>query len=305
MMFLMERKMKSILVIGASGAQGGPVARHLLAAGKHVRLLVRHPDRVTGLVAAGAEVMAGDFEDAPSLARAAKGIEGAYLLFPFMNPRLDHARAVIGALTAAGVRRVVWNATGAIPPVATGNPGVDIRRDILALLEESRMDVVALQPTVYMENLLGPWTAPEVIAADRLAYPLPPTVAVQWISHEDAGAFAAAAFDRLPSGRHLVELSGPEALTGSEAAASFTRGLGRPVTYRAMPPAEFGAIIDRAFGGGGSGATAFYEAVAANPALIETHIDHAALLARLPIQPTTLDAFANRHAAAFGEGGAR
>lgn len=294
--------MQNILVIGASGAQGGPVARHLLATGKHVRLLVRHPDRVTGLVAAGAEVMVGDFDDAASLAQAAKGMEGAFLLFPFMNPRLDHARAVIGALTAAGVRRVVWNATGAIPPVATGNPGVDIRRYILALLEESGMDVVALQPTVYMENLLGPWTAPEVIAEDRLAYPLPPTVAVQWISHEDAGAFAAAAFDHLPTGRHLVEISGPEALRGPEAAASFTRGLGRPVTYRAMPPAEFGAVIDRAFGGGGAGATAFYEAVAANPDLIETHIDHAVLLARLPIQPTTMEAFANRHAADFGNG---
>jgi len=295
--------MQNILVIGASGAQGGPVARHLLAAGKHVRLLVRHPERVTDLVAAGAEMMAGDFDDAASLAQVAKGMEGAFLLFPFMNPRLDHARAVIGALTGAGVRRVVWNATGAIPPVATGNPGVDIRRDILALLEESGMDVVALQPTVYMENLLGPWTAPEVIAEDRLAYPLPPTVAVQWISHEDAGAFAAAAFDQLPAGRHLLAISGPEALTGANAAASFTRGLGRPVTYRAMPPAEFGAIIDRAFGCGGAGATAFYEAVAANPDLIETHIDFGDLLARLPIRPTTLEAFANRHAAAFSDGG--
>jgi uncharacterized protein YbjT (DUF2867 family) len=183
--------------------------------------------------------------------------------------------------------------------VSTGNPGVEIRRDILALLDESGMDFVALQPTVYMENLLGPWTAPEVIAEDRLAYPLPPTVAVQWISHEDAGAFAAAAFDHLPTGRHLVEISGPEALTGPEAAASFTRGLGRPVRYRAMQPAEFGAIIDRAFGGGGAGATAFYEAVAANPDLIETQIDHAGLLARLRIQPTTLEVFARRHAAAF------
>lgn len=247
--------------------------------------------------------MVGDFDNPASLVRAAEAMDGAFLLFPFMNPRLDHARTVIGTLRAAGVRRVVWNATGAIPPVTTGNPGIDIRRDILTILEESGMDFVALQPTVYMENLLGPWSRPEVAANDTLAYPLPATVAVQWIAHDDTGAFASAAFDNLPSGRHLIEICGPEALTGHEAAASFARGLGRPIAYRAMPPSEFGRIIDHAFGGGGAGATAFYEAVGSDPRLIETQIDHAALLARLPIRPTTLETFANRHVAAFTTGG--
>lgn len=291
--------MQNILVIGASGAQGGPVARQLLAAGRHVRLLARYPDRVADLAAAGAEVTAGDFDDPSSLARATAGMDGAFLLFPFMNPRQDHAQAVIGALQAAGVRRVVWNATGAIPPVTTGNPGADIRRFILNLLDASGMEFVALQPTIYMENLLGPWTAPEVAASDRLAYPLPATLSVQWISHADAGAFAAAAFDHLPGRQHLVEICGPEALTGPQTAEAFTRALGRPIQYRAMPPAEFGGIIEGAFGGGGAAATAFYEAVAANPTLLETRIDHAALLSRLPIAPTTMETFARRHANAF------
>jgi len=114
-------------------------------------------------------------------------------------------------------------------------------------------------------SLLGPWTAPEVAAEDRLADPLGSTVAVQSTSYEDAGAFAAASFHHLPVGRHLVEISGPEALRRLEAAEPFTRGLGRPVMYCAMPPAEFGALIGRAFGGGGAGATPFYEAGAANP----------------------------------------
>lgn len=291
--------MQKILVIGASGAQGAPVARHLLAGGKQVRLLVRNPDRVAGLIEQGAEAFAGDFEDSASLERAAQGMHGAFILFPFMNPRIEHARAVISSLSEAGIRRVVWNATGSIPPVHTGNPGADIRRDILAMLDASGMEFVALQPTVYMENLLGPWTAPEVAASDRLAYPLPPTVGVQWISHEDAGAFAAASFDHLPGQRHLIDICGPEMLTGPDVAASFSKALGRRIAYRAMPPSEFGGIIDRAFGGGGAGATAFYEAIAANPALIETRIDHPALLKALPIQPTPMKIFAQRHAAAF------
>jgi hypothetical protein len=67
-----------------------------------------------------------------------------------------------------------------------------------------------------------------------------------------------------------------------------------------MPPREFGGIIDRVFGGGGDEVAAFYEAVATNPALLSTSIDHAALLARLAIAPTTMEDFARRHADAFG-----
>ncbi len=222
-----------------------------------------------------------------------------FLLLPFFGPNEAHARTLIDAARAAGMRRIVWNATGGIPPVLTGAPGVDIRLTIRDLLAESGLEWVALQPTIYMENLLGPWTAPEVAAADRLAYPIPETLGLQWISHEDAAAFSVAAFALPGQPREAVMICGPETLTGPQMARSFTRGLGRTITFRPMPPREFGRIMDQAMGGGGDAVAALYEAVATTPDLMATRIDHAALLARLPIQPVSLEAFARRHAAAF------
>lgn len=295
--------MSRILVTGASGAQGRPVARQLLKGGHTVRLFVRTPAKVADLAALGAEIVVGDHDDTAALAEAARGQDGMFLLLPFFGPNETHARNLIEASQAAGIRRIVWNATGGIPPSATGNPGVDIRRTIRDALDTSGIEWVALQPTLYMENLLGPWTAPEVAANDTVAYPIPEGLALQWISHEDVAAFSVAAFALPGSPREAIMICGPQTLRGSQIAESFSRALGRTIRFRAMPPREFGEIMDRAMGGGGDAVAALYEAVAENPDLMATRIDHAALLAHLPITPVDMEAFARRHAASFSRDG--
>ncbi|MBC8067877.1 MAG: NmrA family NAD(P)-binding protein [Deltaproteobacteria bacterium] len=295
--------MSRILVIGASGAQGRPVARQLAQAGHTVRLFVRDPAKVADLnpdlAIPGAEIVVGDHDDTAALAKAVRGQDGMFLLLPFFGPNEIHARNLIGAAQAAGIRRIVWNATGGIPPNATGSPGVDIRMTIRDALDASGLEWIALQPTVYMENLLGPWSAPELAANDTFAYPIPESLGLQWISHEDAAGFSVAAFAMPGAPRESVRICGPETLTGPQVADSFSRALGRPIRFRAMPPREFGNIMDRTMGGGGDAVAALYEAVAENPDLLATRIDHASLLAHLPIAPVTMEAFARRHAATF------
>lgn len=292
--------MQNILVYGATGVQGRPAARQLIEAGHYVRILARKPEAAAEFAALGAEVVAGDLSDPQSLARASAGMDGVFLLVPFVNPQPDHGINAIRAAREAGVKRIVWNTSGTIVPVETGNPGVDMRRPILAELEASGLDYAALQPTVYMENLLAPWTAPEVAGQSCLAYPIPNAVRLQWISNEDAAAFSVAAFTQLPAGKHAIEICGPETLTGEDMADRFSRGLGRHITFRPMKPSDFGAIVDQVLGGGGASVAAFYDAIYANPDLLSTRIDYAALSARLKITPTPMEAFARRHAAAFG-----
>lgn len=292
--------MNEVLVYGATGAQGKPVARRLLEEGYRVRILLRSSEDAPDLVAQGAEPFFGDMTHRESLENATSGVDFVFLLVPFLDPRSDYGINAIDAAAKAGVRRMVWNASGAIPPAETGNPGVDMRRSVLAHLERSGIDFVALQPTVYMENLLGPWTAPEVADKGIVAYPIPNTVRLQWISHEDAAAFAVASFQQLPAGNHRIEICGPETLTGEDIAESFTRALGREVRFRTMPPKEFGVIMDSAFGGGGDTTAAFYEAVYANPEILSTRIEYESLSRTLTIRPTSMEDFARRHAAAFG-----
>ncbi len=151
-----------------------------------------------------------------------------------------------------------------------------------------------------MENLLGPWTGPDVAAKDNLAYPIPNSVRLQWISHEDAAVFVVAAFDQLPVGGHRIEICGPKMLTGEDIADRFGEALGKMITFRPMLPNELGAIIDSAFGGGGDNTAAFYEAVYANTDMLSSNIDYAAQSATLRIALVSMEEFARRHAAAFG-----
>ncbi|HEY9010783.1 MAG TPA: NmrA family NAD(P)-binding protein [Devosia sp.] len=285
--------MKNILVFGATGPQGRPVAERLLAKGYRVRALVRDMAKAQPLASMGIELVAGDLDDPMSVTAAMRDQDGVFLLVPFSTGRLEHATTVIDAAVAGGIRSIVWNATGTIPPAPTGNPAIDMRRGILAALEASGIPFVALQPTTYMENFLIPIVADEVAGKDTLAYPIPEAVRCQWISQIDAASFAVAAFSRPDAENLVVEISGPEKLSGSEIAERFSRGLNRAIRFRPMPPKEFGAALE--FGGGEALVTSYYEQVFANPEIMTTHVDHERAMRLLPIVPTFMEDFAGLH----------
>ena len=71
----MENGKRIILVTGATGQQGGAVARHLLGTTFGVRALTRSPRKAQAraLASRGAEVVEGDLEDRASLDRALEG----------------------------------------------------------------------------------------------------------------------------------------------------------------------------------------------------------------------------------------
>lgn len=289
--------MKNILVFGANGAQARPVAEQLAARGYRVTAMVRDAARAAALVQAGIRIVVGDMDDANVVSEAMKDQDGIFMLVSFTGGRAEQARTIIDAAAAEGIERIVWNATGSILPVDIGNPGIDMRRAILAALEASGISFVALQPTIYMENLLMPVVADEVAQRASLPYPLPDAVKCQWISHADAAAFAVAAFERTGRENLVIDICGPERLTGTEIAASFSRALGRPIAYRTMAPAEFGATLP--FGESRHMVTKYYEEVAADPSKATTNVDFGRTLAILPIAPTSMEQFARKYAPAF------
>ena len=59
-----------ILVTGATGQQGGAVARALLTKGQKVRVMTRTPAKASALAKAGAEVVKGNLTDALDLQAA-------------------------------------------------------------------------------------------------------------------------------------------------------------------------------------------------------------------------------------------
>lgn len=299
--------MNKILVSGATGSQGRPVAQKLIEAGFSVRVLARTPEKAADLAALGAEVVPGDLADPASLAAAFEGVDAAYLHVPFFTPSpLDgpaYARHFLDAAKHADVKLVVWNASGEVAPTRTGNPAFDARLDVHDLVVGSGLPYVILQPTAYMENFLGPWTRQELAEEGVFAYPTPLAVQMQWIATEDVGTFAVLAF-RNPGVAPLdLKISGPERLNGEDVAERFSRALGRPVVFRAMPAREFGEKLGAVFPGMGQGAAQAYALAYEQPETMSSRVDLDAALAVLPARLTTLEEWVRRHAAAFAPTG--
>ena len=73
---------KLIAVVGATGQQGGAVARALLSRGHRVKALTRKPDSDAArqLMSAGADLATGDLGDAASVLKAASGVGTMFLM---------------------------------------------------------------------------------------------------------------------------------------------------------------------------------------------------------------------------------
>src|SRR5438132_13463549 len=81
-------KRSPVLVTGATGRQGGAVARHLLQRAIPVRALSRNPGKPSAraLAGAGAEVVSGDLDDRASLAEAMEGVSGVFSVQNWWEP---------------------------------------------------------------------------------------------------------------------------------------------------------------------------------------------------------------------------
>jgi uncharacterized protein YbjT (DUF2867 family) len=110
---------KIITVFGSTGAQGGGLARAILArpdSGFAVRAVTRKPDgdAARALARAGAEVVAADLDDAASVQGAMTGAYGAFCVTNFwehFSPEKELAQAgtMAGAAANAGVQHVIWS----------------------------------------------------------------------------------------------------------------------------------------------------------------------------------------------------
>ncbi len=82
---------KIILVTGATGRQGGVVARELLERGYVVRGLTRNTesDRAKSMSELGVEMVQGDFDDEASLLAAMDGVYGVFFYSGFSRNELE------------------------------------------------------------------------------------------------------------------------------------------------------------------------------------------------------------------------
>jgi uncharacterized protein YbjT (DUF2867 family) len=250
---------KVIAVTGATGAQGGGLARAILAdkGGEFsLRAITRDPnsDKAKALAAAGAEVVKADLDDPASLERAFAGAHGAFCVTNFWEhfsaeKELEQGRALARAAKAAGVRHAVWSTfedtRDSIPltddrmPTLQGRFKVahfDAKAEANQAFRDLGVPTTFLLTSAYMENLIHFGWGPQKDAEGNLFIVFPMGgAALPIVAVEDIGRCAYGIFKRGPEyvGK-TVGVAG-EHLTGSQMAAALSKALGRPVAYRDVP----------------------------------------------------------------------
>jgi uncharacterized protein YbjT (DUF2867 family) len=250
---------KMIAVLGATGAQGGGLARSILddpEGGFRVRAITRNPDsaKARALADAGAEVVRADLDDVESLTAAFSGCHGAFCVTNFwehFSPEKEAAQAknLAAAAQAAGLRHVIWST---LEDVRKWIPLDDDRMPTLMerykvphfdakgasdhFFTDAGVPTTFLLASFYWDNLLHFGMETQRGEDGSLVFALPMGDApLPGIAAEDIGKCAYGIFvggDEYVG--QTIGVSG-EHRTGADMAAALSETLGEPVRHYAVP----------------------------------------------------------------------
>jgi uncharacterized protein YbjT (DUF2867 family) len=254
----MEKKI--IVVVGATGSQGGGLVRAILddpSGGFAVRAVTRdvRTEKAQQLGALGAEVVVANVDDAVSLKQAFRGAHGAYCVTFFwdhFSPEKEQAQAAAMAQAAkdTGVQHVIWStledtrrfvpAQDTRMPTLMGKykvPHFDAKGESDHFFSDARVPTTFLLTSFYWDNLIlfgmGPKKGPD----GKLAFVLPMAdKKLPGIAAEDIGRCAYGIFK---GGTEYVGKTvgiAGEFLTGAQMAADLSRAFGEDVAYSYVPP---------------------------------------------------------------------
>ena len=251
--------MKTIAVVGATGAQGGGLVRAIATdrAGEfRARALTRDPASVAAREFAAlpnVDVVAADLDDPESVDAAFDGADGAFCVTFFwadMSPATEfrHATTMANAAKATGIHHVVWSTfedtrdwvTDDRMPTLQGRykvPHFDGKAEADAAFRDAGVPTTYLRACAYWENLidfgLGPQRGEDGVLA--ITYPLGES-RLPGIASEDIGKIALGLFKAGDAyAGKTVSVAG-EHLTGSEMATKLSRALGEDVRYNDVDP---------------------------------------------------------------------
>jgi uncharacterized protein YbjT (DUF2867 family) len=198
-----------IFVCGATGLQGGALARQLRALGWEVHTLTRNTDSAAAqaLTSIGVTVHQGSWSDSTALSAALAGCDGLFLnLVPDLtNPatELHHGQTILAAAQAAGVQHVIYSSGLAMPDLPADHfvsVAFKAKHDLEQALQAAGFPCwTILRPGFFMSNFVAPkvhMLYPGAAESGLFTFAFRPTTELPMIDHEDIGKFAAAALQR-------------------------------------------------------------------------------------------------------------
>lgn len=234
---------RKVLVLGATGKQGGAVAASLKANGWTVRAFVRNADSDSArrLAAAGMELHAGDLSDIETIRTAMAGVHGVFSVQPNSGSagsgitdaeEVRIGKSVADVAVESGVRHLVYTSAGIISRGMTGLANLDTKIEIENHIRGLDLPSTVIRPGTFMDLFTLPGMG---LDKGSFSFFVHPTQAFEVIAVEDIGKIGAAVFGNVDrhAGR-VIDIAGDE-LNGLQLAEALTQAAGRPINYQRFP----------------------------------------------------------------------
>jgi uncharacterized protein YbjT (DUF2867 family) len=239
---------KVILVTGATGAQGGSVARHLLKGGEfRVRALTRNPEsaKAAALRQAGAEVVKGDLGDFRSVRAAVEGCDGVFGVTNYwehFDQEYQHGKNLVDAVKGAEVEHFVFSGLPHVKALTSGAlevPHFDRKGEIEEYARQVRPGSTFVHVAFYYDNFLASFPLKDQgNGTYGFGFPQGDTP-LAGVAVDDIGGVVAAIFARpLQFRDKTVGIVGDD-LPPAKLAEIMTRVLGKKVVYSYVPREVF------------------------------------------------------------------
>ncbi|MDI7864200.1 NmrA/HSCARG family protein [Rhizobiaceae bacterium n13] len=229
------------LVFGATGQQGGAVARALKAKGRQVRAFVRNPESIKSkaLAAEGMSLAIGDLFDPASIDQAMVGITGVFSV-QTSSPagevtdvqEVSQGKAIADSAVRHGVRHLLYSSGGAAGKGPTGMGHFDSKSEIEAYVQSLPIMSTITRPASFMEMMMLPGMG---LSRSEFTFFMRPEQSMQIIALNDLGRINA---EILMAPDHyagkVIELASAS-VTGKDLERAFTDVAGRPIAYTRFP----------------------------------------------------------------------
>jgi len=235
----------TILVIGATGQQGGSVIDYLLK-GHHyqVAALTRDPtkDKAKALEAQGVKLFKGDLSQPETLKEAFKGIHGLFLVTQFwekfsIDLELQDGKNAIDAAIEAGVKHVVFSTLEDVEKeLGYKVPHFDGKGRISAYAKSKNVPLTEVFVSYYTNNILGFFPPKKNEEGTYVfAWPTDKDAKVDFVDVTQLGGVVSAIFQHPHDwiGKHLGVSEG--SYTGTEVAEIFTKVTGKKAIFVGIP----------------------------------------------------------------------
>ena len=231
----MVANQRKILVTGATGQQGGSLARLLLQKKHKVYALTRSAQSSSAqdLRNRGANILKGDLDDSDSLEHAVKDVESVFLMgTPFEDGtegEIRRGKLMTDIAKKNGIEHLVYSSV-ANADKNTGIPHFESKYKVEQHIKNLGIPHTIIGPTFFMENLLG-----QGLEQGQLALPLSPSTTLQQSALENIAEFSALVIERRkPFLGNRIDIASDE-VTGEQATNILSNMLGYKIRYVPVP----------------------------------------------------------------------